>query len=270
MSYLRAFSTLGCPQANLEECFALAERFGLDALEIRALAGTVDLPAYFAATYGSPEAMAEKLDEGSAGMRRIRIAALGTSFRLIGATAKEREAFLDFVPWAEALGVRWLRVFDGGKSADEGELAEAVATVRWWRAERSRRRLTTDLMVETHDALFKGSAIARFVEAAPGTAILWDSHHTWKKGREDPLTTWARVAGAIVHVHVKDSVSIPSARHPFSYTLPGGGEFPAGPLMAALRGEFAGVVSLEWERLWHPTLPPLEDALRAAAERGWW
>ena len=29
-------------------------------------------------------------------------------------------------------------------------------------------------------------------------------------------------------------------------------------------------VSLEWERLWHPYLAPLDDALAAAAKRNWW
>lgn len=29
-------------------------------------------------------------------------------------------------------------------------------------------------------------------------------------------------------------------------------------------------VSLEWEKLWHPYLAPLDDALTAAAQRQWW
>ena len=42
------------------------------------------------------------------------------------------------------------------------------------------------------------------------------------------------------------------------------------PLRAALTAEFAGCVSLEWEKLWHPYLAPLDDALTAAAKRNWW
>jgi hypothetical protein len=41
-------------------------------------------------------------------------------------------------------------------------------------------------------------------------------------------------------------------------------------LRAALGGSFSGAVSLEWERQWHPELPPLEDALRSAFDRSWW
>ena len=75
----------------------------------------------------------------------------------------------------------------------------------------------------------------------------------------------------MVHVHVKDSVGIPSARHPFTYVLPGDGGFPIAPVLAALRADhFAGAVSLEWEKQWHPYLPSLDEALTTAAARGWW
>ncbi|MBP7141604.1 MAG: sugar phosphate isomerase/epimerase [Opitutaceae bacterium] len=270
MSCLRAYSTLGNPQASLEECLAVAQAFDLDAVEVRALGGTIDVPAVLARTYGSPEALAEKLGMRSGLRRGVPVVAFGTSLRLIGSTAKEKEAFLDYLPWAEALDVRWLRVFDGGKRADAAELAEAAATVRWWQAERAWRRTTPEIMIETHDALVNAPAIRRFLQAAPGTAILWDSHHTWKKGGEDPVKTWAQISECVVHVHVKDSVSIPSARHPYTYALPGRGEFPIRPLMSELDRHFRGVVSLEWERMWNPELAPLEEALQSAREARWW
>ena len=52
--------------------------------------------------------------------------------------------------------------------------------------------------------------------------------------------------------------------------LPGAGEFPMAPLRAVLAAEYAAVVSLEWEKLWHPYLPPLDEALAVASRRGWW
>lgn len=270
MSFLRAFSSLGCPQATLDEAMALASRFGLDAVELRSLGGSVELPAYLASQFGSPEDLADRLAAGRSGVPGVRIAALGTSFRLVGAGPLDRDALIDFATWAEGLGVPWLRVFDGGKLADAAELAAAAEAVRWWREERSRRGWKTDIMVETHDSLFTADAMGRALEVMPGLAMLWDSHHTWKKGGEDPLVTWARMRGHVVHVHIKDSISVPSSRHPYTYVLPGTGEFPAAPLLAVLRDQFQGVVSLEWEKLWHPTLPSLDEALAAAAERAWW
>ena len=41
--------------------------------------------------------------------------------------------------------------------------------------------------------------------------------------------------------------------------------------MAALRADgYAGLLSLEWERLWHQDLPDLESALRSAERKHWW
>jgi sugar phosphate isomerase/epimerase len=270
MPYLRAFSSLGCPNASFDEACALAARHGLDAVELRALGGTVELPGYLAATHGSPEALAEDLAAGRHGSRGITVASFDSSFRLIGPGPGARESLLDFVPWAEALGVRWIRVFDGGKTADAAELAEAADNHRWWLETRAARGWSVDLMVETHDCLFTADAILRALERLPGLAVLWDTHHTWKRGGEDPLMTWGRVSRHVVHVHVKDSISVPSARHPYTYVVPGTGEFPAAPLFSALREGFAGVVSLEWERLWHPSIPPLEEALASARDCNWW
>lgn len=232
---------------------------------MRALGGTTDLPAYLARNFGTPEALVTAL-RGSG----VRIVAFDTSFKLIGNDAAGREALLAFLPWAEALAVPRLRVFDGGVSGGDVDWSEALDTLDWWRGERDRHGWRTQLMVETHDALTSTPAILAFAQRAPDCGVLWDTHHTWKKGGEDPVATWAAIRHRVVHVHVKDSVSRASARHPFTYVLPGDGEFPMAPIREVLQREFPGTVSLEWERQWHPYLPPLDDALRAAAERKWW
>jgi sugar phosphate isomerase/epimerase len=265
MSLLRCFSSLGCPDLSLNETLALAAKHGLGAVELRSLSGTVELPTLFAEKFGTPEKLAAVVRASG-----VRVAGFNASLHLTGATPAEREQLVAFGPWAEALGVRWLRVFDG-KQADTTGLTEALETLRWWRELRAARGWTVDVSVETHDSLFTAATIARFLESAPGTAILWDAHHTWKKGGEDPVATWRAIRSSVVHVHVKDSISVPSVKHPFTYVLPGDGEFPIAPVLAALRADkFAGPVSLEWEKLWHPYLPPLDEALRVAAERGWW
>jgi sugar phosphate isomerase/epimerase len=264
MKYARCFSTLGCPNASLEEAAAIVHRHGLAGIEIRALGGTVDLPDYFARQFRNPGTLATHVRGCGLG-----IVALDTSLRLVGNTAAEREQLLALAPWAEALGVSQLRVFDGGRAADESGIAEARATFRWWQQQRQTHGWRVDLMVETHDSLFTVAALQRFLAAVPEARLLWDSHHTWKRGAEAPDVTWRALRPHICHVHVKDSISRPSDRHPFTYVLPGRGEFPMGTLRRALQDDhYAGPVSLEWEKLWHPYLPEIDDALDAAA--GWW
>ncbi len=263
---LRCLSTLGCPEATLDAALALAARHQIGAVELRTLAGTVELADYFAREFGSPIRLAEKLRGAP-----VQIVALNASLHLVGATDAERAQLLALAPWAEALDVRWLRVFDGGSRADAAEFADAAATLSWWRELRAERGWQVDLMVETHDSLITAATVQRFLAALPGTAILWDAHHTWRKGGEDPVATWRAIRASVVHVHVKDSIAVPSARHPFTYVQPGDGGFPMAPLLATLRAdEFTGPVSLEWEKMWHPYLPPLDEALRVAAVRGWW
>src|SRR5208283_9397 len=81
----------------------------------------------------------------------------------------------------------------GGSAADAAEMKRASAALRWWRSLRAEHEWKADIMVETHDSLLTASAIRRFARAAPGAAILWDSHHTWRKGGEDPAATWRAV-----------------------------------------------------------------------------
>jgi sugar phosphate isomerase/epimerase len=264
-SYERAFSTLGCPGLDLAGVFSLARAHGIRAVELRALGGTLELPLYFIGRGDEPAALAAAAAEAG-----VRIAALGTSLRLIGGTDLDRRKFLEYVPWAEALGVPLLRVFDGTPSADGADMERAVAAVGWWRALRAERGWRTDIMVETHDSFLGGVAIRRFAEASPGTRILWDSHHTWRRGGEDPAQTWREIGPHVAHIHVKDSVgrSVPGLAP--TYVLPGTGEFPMASLRSALAGTFAGPVSLEWERQWHPGLPPLGEALASASRTGWW
>ena len=266
MSYLRAISTLGCSERTLTQVAELARLHALDGLELRGLGGTLDLPAWFAQCYGTPTALAVEASRLGA-----PILALGTSFKLVEGSEADRAALLAFAPWAEALKVRWLRVFDGGSSKEPGVNRAALENLNWWRSQRRMNGWQCDLMIETHDSLLTTPAIKQFIDAAEGAVILWDSHHTWKHGGEAPAETWRAIRPHVVHVHVKDSISRPSGRHPYTYVLPGDGEFPAASLFAALNADgYDGAVSLEWERAWHPYLPPIEEALASAGRYNWW
>lgn len=265
MAYRRSLSTLGCPEYSLDQALDLAQRHQLDAVEIRALAGTLDVPGALAAAYGTPARLAERMKSAPAS-----IVSLDTSLRLADGTAADREAFLKFLPWAEACGVPWLRVFDGGKEADDATHRAMADTVAWWRAQRQQHGWKADIMIETHDALFTIASIRQFVALAPGTAILWDAQHTWRNGGEEPLATWHAIKPHVAHIHVKDSISRPHGKYPYSYVLPGEGEFAMAPLRAVLATEFDGCISLEWEKLWHPYIAPLDEALTAAAKNKWW
>jgi len=263
--FRRAFSTLGCPASTLDEVLSLASRNGIDAVELRTLEGTTDLPALFD-RYGE-----DNIRRSLARHSPVEILALSTSLKLVRPSDADRAEFLGFVTWAEALRVPWLRAFDGGDASDNDTVPLAAETLRWWRELRREMGWKADIMVETHDGLVTREKISRFCLEAEDVALLWDAHNTWRRTGVDPLSLWPGIADHVVHIHVKDSVSRASDGFPYTYVLPGAGEFPMRRLADALRNDrYSHCISLEWERQWHPSLPPLELAIQSARNAAWW
>jgi sugar phosphate isomerase/epimerase len=252
------FSTLGCPAATLDGIVALAHRHGIEQVELRAVAERMDLAILFDELGYTPASLAAWFREAG-----IAIPLLNTSARLIGAREEHRAELRAFAPWAEALGAKGLRIFDGGspgQTPSASQLEEAARMLAWWEAEKRAQGWSVDLFIETHDALVRTEGIQRLMAAAATPVqLLWDSHHTWRVGGEDPLATWSAIRSHVRHVHFMDSQGIEAPTgHPYTYVNLGDGEFPLDALFRRLRADgFAGPVSLEWERSWHPYLGEL-------------
>ena len=221
-------STLGCAELDLDAAITLAQRFGLRQLELRALTNRLDLPTCLAERFGSPAALAAHVR--SAG---ITIPVLDTSFTLADPDMRARDDFLAFVPWAEALGTRHLRVFDGSRVAPfvpAAAIEAAAATVRWWQGLRTRNGWKVDIAVETHELLCTSADVLRLEERLDTPVpILWDTWHTWCKGGERINETWDALRAYVGHVHIKDGVREPILQFPYTYRIPGTGEFPRSP-----------------------------------------
>lgn len=254
-------STLGCPELDLGGAAELASRYGVGALELRALEGRIDLPDYLAEAFGQPEALAREAEALG-----IEVLILDSSFRVLEHGTKERDDLLRLLPWAEALGCRYVRVFDGGTSdpsLSREHLDSFRRTFEWWDSERGRLGSSCDWAVETHWGLSHPLAIEALQPSLHRpTPILWDSHHTWHGSGWGMAETWSSLRSQVVHVHIKDSLLRPGESPPYQLVLPGEGNFPLRELLEVLAQEpNPPPVSLEWERFWNPTLPPVEQAL---------
>ena len=58
-----AFSTLGCPELDLDGICALAREFGISNIELRSTEQRVDLPNLFEERFGSPESLSAYLKD---------------------------------------------------------------------------------------------------------------------------------------------------------------------------------------------------------------
>jgi sugar phosphate isomerase/epimerase len=269
-SLKKCFSTLGCPDLDLDAVLSLAQDHEIDGLEIRSLDDRIDLPVYFRSLPGGTDAVRKKLETLAGGAF-----VLGTSCKLVGAKEGAREELLEFAELASEIDCPYLRVFGGGQwgtPLTEANYEEAIDFLNWWQAQRELHQWDVDVLIETHDA-FSASPplLTLFDQLGRSVGIIWDTHHTWKLGGERPAYSWEQLGEFTRHVHIKDSISEPSARHPYTYVLPGRGEMPLHEVMAVLQEHsFSGAVTLEWEKMWHPYLADLSEALIACRDCDLW
>jgi|SRR5579862_1828981 len=263
-------STLGCAELSLPEIGKLLSEFGLRELELRAVDGRTDLPQWATDKGWTPLRATALLAK-----HQLRFGVAGSSFKLVGNDGKSRADMVAFCQWADSWGAQYVRAFGGGtwgQPLTEADFDQAAQTVAWWQQERKQRGWRTELLLETHDG-FSASGPCRNLLARlqEPIGIIWDSHHTWRLGGETPHESWSKLSAWIRHVHVKDSIARPSARHPYTYVLPGDGQMPLGQVVEVLNEhQYTGAISLEWERLWHPYLPPLREALARLEAQPWY
>lgn len=264
------FSTLGTPEASLAEAAALARKFDFRGVEIRALLGRIDLHQLLKDEYENPMGFAAAVSA-----QNVPVVALDTSFRLLGGKEEDRRETVALARWADAAGVPYLRVFDGGDYRRDRN-AEARRTIlkelNWWEGIRRQEGVQCRLMMEPHWAMANAEDIVLLAESAgENLSILWDVGHTWNYSGRDPVEDWPRLKPFVCHIHVKDAVRDASMPDGMRDTLPGQGQLPLLELFQALEEDcFSGPVSLEWERYWNPSLPGLETAWRAGRDAGWW
>jgi sugar phosphate isomerase/epimerase len=249
------FSTIGCPDLDMDSALELCIEYGLDFLELRALGGSTDLLEYF------------KQNKTPAGMSKVLVVA--SSFALLGENEARREKLYREAELADKIGAKYIRIFGAGGGRVENDLTgtqieTAARTIEILRSEFNNRNISCELILETHDVLSFSKPCHDLNNCLDiPVPILWDSYHTWRHGKESPEDTWSLLGPVIRHIHYKDGVAVPGSSKN-SYTLPGKGRYPASELKRVLQsGKYGNGISLEWEKLWHPELPSIQEALDA-------
>lgn len=263
----RAFSTLGCPGAELDVVIDTALAHGCRGLELR-----VDDDTFL------PEGISDerlafvraRLDEAG-----LTVLTATTRLALAAPAGAGRGSVVDLVRAlgvARTIGAGGVRVFMGDphetrrRAAEPtpGELraADLVASV----AGRF-RDAGVRLYIESHDSHSTGLRLGAFLDMLTERGlgdvcgVVWDVAHSWHRG-EPPTDTLPRLADHLAFIQLKDVASASDPRP----VLPGLGAYPIAELATALdRAAWNGWVSLEWERRWHPELPSIDQALEAAA-----
>jgi sugar phosphate isomerase/epimerase len=258
-----AFSTLGCPDWDLQQVAEHAGEYGYDGVELR-IKGDRHVDTAMSAAE-------RKLAAESFRSRGVEIRSLSGYTIFTGKTGEEVEANLKQLQLnaelAYDLGAPLVRTFLGkvpeGMTFDFAvrQVAESLA-----RAAEVVRPLGVSVVIETHDDFSASEAVERVLREAgnpDGIAVLWDTVHTYHSGETAQQVT-ERFGSLIRHAHFKDCVaSEDNGRgHKYRYVLTGEGYIPIRENIQALRAiGYDGYLSFEWEKMWYPDLQGPEVAL---------
>ena len=264
-----AFSTLGCPNWELEDVARAAREYGYGGVELRALGGGLDL-------LSRPEFQPGEVTrtrDWLAG-QGLEVCCVDTSCTFDSADDAERRRQIEIAgrhcELAAALGAPLIRVFPD--KVPEGSTYEETRD-RIGDALREVARLAprgVRVGLETHGDFASGPATADILGRAdhPNLCVIWDAANTFASGEALEVSARA-VAPYLAHVHLRDAR--PMGKEHWTPVLAGRGLVPFGEVVAALRRlDYRGYVSFEFEKYWHPeieepevSLPDFATAMRA-------
>jgi glucosamine-6-phosphate deaminase len=256
-----SFSTLACPSWTLSEVISTAARLGYDGIELRFLEDSDAL-------WERPDLEGRGLANTVARLRDANLAVPcvdSSAFFHHPEPAARRKAgdhARRMMDLAARLGSPGVRVF-----GDRVQPGADVESTRLWIAEgvaalrEHGRTMGVEVWLESHgDFACARDTLAILDDVPPdGVGVLWDPANAFERG-EDPVDGARRLATRIRHVHLKDWKR--QAEGPAQPMLMGHGEFPGGRALSILHAlRYEGWVSFEWEKKWHPGIPPPEVAL---------
>ena len=264
-----AYSTLACPNWTFEQCIDAAQRCGYGGLELRLLDGEI--------ISGALDGAQRQRIRASAARAGLPIIGLDTSVRIAQPDVQSRADQIQegraLLQLAHDLEAPFIRVFGGppGGVSETEAGGSAVATLE--PLARRGRELGVAIALETHDAFSSSALVALVISQVndPGVGALWDCLHPYRLG-ETPQETARRLAGHLLHVHVKDGQRPQTQPDDWKLTLLGEGAVPTLEILQALQAiGYDGWLSVEWEKKWRPELAEPEVALpqHAAALRAY-
>jgi len=254
------FSTLGCPTWPWLRILDFAAEHRFAAVELRGILTNMDLTKV-------PELTAEHIGDAKRQLRThgLAVSCLGASANMHDMDPVKHAAQLDearrFIDLADALGAPYVRVFGNEyvQGVPRAEMLAHIAGALRGLGDYARRKGVT-VLIESHGAFTDSPALLEILQKAdsPNVALLWDAHHTFVSGKEQPEDTVRQLGHYIRHTHLKDSVPAGNDRR---YVLTGTGEVPVKRQIAALvKIGYRGFFSLEWEKRWHPEIEEPEVA----------
>ncbi|GGH85967.1 sugar phosphate isomerase/epimerase [Pullulanibacillus pueri] len=270
-----AFTTLGCPEWDLERIIEKAVEFGYQGVDFRGYLNELDI-------YKTPEFTTD-IEKTKEKFRKakLEIPCFSSSVRLFTTSSEELGAFLNeldhYGQLCQYFQTPYIRVFGGSIGSTDRQ--EAIATV----IENLKKMLViaekydVTLLLETHDDWTNSAYVAEIYKKVDSKhfKVLWDIHHPYRTIHEDPDDTIETLGHSVSYTHWKDSYLTDKTEKGFQLCLLGEGDVPLERIYKRLvENEYDGYFTLEWEKKWWPDIEEPEiafkqyaDFMRALSER---
>lgn len=257
-----AFSTLGCPDWELNKVIEFARLNNYQGIEIRGIQRQLDLskcPDF--STTANRKSSLQKMKDND-----LKFVNLGSSCTLHFPAGAERMKNIDegkrFIEIASDLHCPFIRVFPNNfpKDQDKEQTLDLISSGINELAQFAKGS-SVEVLLETHGDLVKADDIVSLMKKVDrrGTGLIWDVTNMWTITNESPATVYPKIASYIKHTHIKDAYF---DKGKWNYVLLGKGAVPIFEAIDLLRKDnYKGYYSFEWEKLWHPEIDAPELAL---------
>jgi sugar phosphate isomerase/epimerase len=249
-----SFSTLGCPKWPWRRILEQGSQMGYSAIELRGIEMQMDLTTL-------PEFTGTRLadsvkDLAAAG---LKISDLGASARMHESDPKVRAAQMDegkrFVDLAHRLAAPYVRVFGDKVPAGEAKRDVMARVVDGLRTLGEHAKGSgVGILIESHGDFTDSPTLLELLKGAAmdNVGLVWDAHHTFDAGKQQPAATYAPLGRYVRHTHLKDSN--PEGAD-VRYVLTGSGTVPVRETVRILASAgYKGYYGFEWEKGWHPEI----------------
>jgi len=256
-----SFSTLGCPNWDLDTVIKKAKEYGFDGIEIRGIKDQLDVSVLPEFTTRARET------RDKFGDAEIEIICFSSSIRMAEPDQSKRGEHLEelkrYVELCDNFSTPFIRIFGGeiGDLSWDQAIEEAAEILE--KMIEIIKDVHAKIVIETHDDWMAADHFKVLMEQVNSdkAGILWDVNHPFMFIGENPEETWEKVGKWIYHTHWKDSKIAVDTVMGFEPCLMGEGDLPHEQIYSLLeKGGYDGFLSLEWEKRWHPDLPDPEIA----------
>lgn len=262
-----AFTTLGCPNWDLDTIITKARAYNYDGVDFRGLLGTMEI--YMLEEFTTDlQTTVQKFRDAN-----LEVPCFSSSIRLFAPTKEEQDEFMEelkaYGELAQAFNTPYIRVFGGEIGQTSREEAFQVVEEHLAKLLPIAEAYDVQLLLETHDDWTTCDLVKEVIDRAnsPHLEALWDVHHPYRTEGEEPEQTLATLKDHIHYTHWKDSNVSEQSKRGFELCLLGEGDIPLKRIFQLLMDHgYDGYYTLEWEKVWEPDIEEPEVAFKHYAE----